>query len=111
MKRAPVAIADPSGIAKPELAAEFCGWSKDDVAKIVAPLSENAEQNSNYLRLNAQRELRKCEEFAERFHVSFAASVEVKDRLDRAQPLMFSGDAVASRADGRRYVPTTVRGV
>ena len=70
-----------------ELVAEFFGWSKEDAEKIVvplrpmakssvrdrvvrkseaAPLFKNAEQNSNYLRLNAQCELRKCEEFGER---------------------------------------------
>ena len=60
---------------------------------------ENVEQNSNYLRLNAQRELRKCEEFGERpeepVHVLFTATGEVKELLDRAQQLMFSGVPVA----------------
>ena len=100
-----------------ELEAEFCGRSKDVAEKIVAPLCpmakssvrdrvvpvvvrkgeaaplfENAEQNSNYLRLNAQCGLRECEEFGERpeerFHFSFVASKEVKQ-------LMFSGDPMA----------------
>ena len=52
-----------------------------------APLFENAKQNSNYLRMNAQCELRKCGVFRERpegrFRFSFAASKEVKARRDR----------------------------
>ena len=48
---------------------------------------------------NAQCELRKCEDFGqrpeERFHLSFAASKEVKELLDRARQLMFSGDPAA----------------
>ena len=147
IKAARVAIADPSVIAKlesgelnfatidvlsnfvkepvlKELAEEFCGRSREDAEKIVAPLRpvaksavrdrvvpvvvrkseeaplfENAEQNSKYLRANAQCELRKCEDFGqrpeERFHLSFAASKEVKELLDRARQLMFSGDPAA----------------
>ena len=64
-----------------------------------SPLFENTEQNSKYCRTNAQPELRKCEEFGERpeerFHISFAASKEVKEKLDRARQLLFKGDPSA----------------
>ena len=64
-----------------------------------SPLFENTEQNSKYCRTNAQPELRKCEEFGERpeerFHISFAASKDVKDKLDRARQLLFRGDPSA----------------
>ena len=49
------------------LAAEFRRRSKEDAEKIVArnseaaPRFENAEQNTNYLRMNAQCEPRKCD--------------------------------------------------
>ena len=88
-----------------ELAEKFCGRSKEDAEKIVAslrpvaksivrdrvvpvvvatntvradvPLFGKVEENSNYFRPIAQRELRKSEEFGERpeerFHLSFAA--------------------------------------
>ncbi len=110
-----------------DLAQQFCGRSREDAERIVAslrpvaktavrdrvvpvvvastegqkvsPLFENTEQNSNYCRTNAQRELRKCEEFGdrpeERFHISFAASKEVNEKLDRARQLLFKGDSSA----------------
>ena len=147
IKAARVAIADPSVIAKlesgalsfatidilsdfvkepvlKELAEMFCGRSREDAEKIVAPLRpvtksairdrvvpmviqnsepapliDNVEQNSSYCRANAQCELRQCEKFGERpdecFYLSFAASREVKELLDRARQLMFSGDPKA----------------
>ena len=107
-----------------DLAEEFCGRSREDAEKIVAslrpvaksavrdrvipvvvaatsiesPLFDTTEQNSKYFRANAQSELRKCEEFGERpderFYLSFAASKEVKEMLDRARQLMFNGEPV-----------------
>ena len=52
-----------------------------------APLSENAEQNSNYLRLNAQCELRKWEEFRKSALKNGKRSAKKVPTVPSARPL------------------------
>ena len=87
-----------------ELAEEFCGRSREDAEKIVAPLAvrkcdatllpNNSEQNSIYCRANAQRKLRQYKEW--------------KELLDRPRQLMFHGDPVFEIL-GRQIRPRLMR--
>lgn len=55
-----------------------------------------SDENTTYLRPNAQTELRQCEEFGtkpeERFYISLTMDRAEKELLDRARGLMFAGN-------------------
>lgn len=108
------------------LTEELCGRTREDAEKLVAhlrPLAKHVvrdrvkpivvaaavdhlptlpfetDQTSNDLRVNAQPEPQKCEDFGlrseEQFHLSFAMSRGEKELLDRSTQLMFTGNPAA----------------